>query len=141
MEAYARQFPGYFTEAYSDPQGTWFGGGRVDIGNVGTSELWDIKPDNAIGIFAGRVQVEFYTLMSSTFGPNTYEAGGVPGFMGPSITLPGQFASYTFTFSGDGVITYQSQLYSQYELVPLSVPKIIPIPSPAPLLRILPVLP
>jgi RHS repeat-associated protein len=140
LQAYAAQFPGYFTETSTDGFGAWFGG-RVDIGNVGTSELWEIKPNNPIGIFAGRVEVEYYSIVANATGPNEYAPGGVPGFMGPSITLKGTYGSYTYSFVGDGVIAWDQSLYSQYELVPIPLRRIVPIPSPAPLLRILPVLP
>jgi RHS repeat-associated protein len=81
LQAYAAQDPSYFTEASTDDRGAWFGG-RVDIGNVGTGELWEIKPDNAIGIFSGRVQVEYYSIVANATGPNEYSPGGVPGVYG-----------------------------------------------------------
>jgi hypothetical protein len=140
LEAYARQTPGILTEVYSDTLGTPFGG-RVDIANPGTGEIWDIKPNNAIGIFEGRVEAEYYSIFANTFGPNEYQPGGVPSFMPPTITLPGQYGTYTYTFVGDGVITYDPKLYPQNWLVPMRVPRILPIPSPAPILRVLPVLP
>jgi hypothetical protein len=142
LEDYARQSPGYWTERYGDDYGASFGGGRVDIGNTGTGELWDIKPNNAIGIFAGRVQVEYYAMFANATGPNDYQPGGVPGFMGATVTLPGRYGMYTFTYAGDGVITYdRPDLYPEYMLVPITRPRIVPIPSPAPLLRLIPIIP
>jgi RHS repeat-associated protein len=140
LENYAGQFPDIFTEAYGDSLGASFGG-RVDIGDFATGELWDIKPNNAMGIFAGTVQVEYYSIVANATGPNEYQPGGVPGFMGSTITLPGQYGTYTYTYVGDGVITYQSQLYPEFTLAPGSIPRIVPIPGPAPILRLIPVLP
>lgn len=139
LEAYAGQSPDILTEVYQDALGTPFGG-RADIVDQGAGGIWDIKPNNAIGIFAGTVQAEYYSIVANAIGPNEYQPGGVSTFMPPTITLNGQYGSYTYTYVGDGVITYSQNLYPEYTLVPLTR-RIVPIPSPAPILRLIPVLP
>jgi RHS repeat-associated protein len=127
LQDYARDFPGTFVESSTDGMGTNFGG-RVDIGNRDTLEIWEIKPNNSVGLFSARVEAEFYSIVGSA-GGRIYQPGGQPGFMGSSVTLPGTYGVYTYTFAGDGAILYTSNLRPEYVYAPYTRPSIISPPA------------
>ena len=61
-----------FTDKYSDGNGVTFGGGRPDIGNSFTKEIWEIKSLN--GVTRGVIQLKFYSMASG----GRYKPGGLP---------------------------------------------------------------
>ena len=122
LQRFVDGLPGIFVESSSDGLGTTFWG-RVDIGNRDTQELWEIKPDNAVSIFLGRVQLEFYVLSQSSSGfPGaglSYGVGGIPPWL-PTTPLVGKYGAYQYEYAGDGVITWnQTKMNPGFILVPL----------------------
>jgi len=110
LQAYALAFSqNFFAERWRDPNGVFFGG-RPDIGNVFTKELWEIK--SAAGLLSASPQLNRYVIFSGF----KYKAGSLPSFFGGSrtLSLPGIYATYNYQFEGGGVITYTYTLKSQY---------------------------
>ncbi|WP_250628643.1 RHS repeat domain-containing protein [Pinirhizobacter soli] len=123
LQILATSNPGYFAEQWSDGAFTWFGG-RPDIGNRITKELWEVKSVRSSG-FAEK-QLDKYIFFSR----HTYKKGGLPSFFGRSstIALNGVYANYQYTFVRPGVINYTFKLNDEYEYktigrrVPLAPP-------------------
>jgi RHS repeat-associated protein len=115
----------YFGNVWSPPNVvSWFGG-RPDLGDEDDLTLWEVKPNNPAAILMGEAQVEYYSIVSAAcqgcapFLPADFS----PDFFhGSSITLPGQYGSYTYTFAGGGVIAYNTQLYQSNVVVPMFIP-------------------
>ena len=134
---------GFFKEAYGHDGVSfgmeWLGAyGRVDLGNSVTKELWEIKSPAYIN--RGVQAIQFYTYGTP------YSAGGLSAFGGAtSLTLPGQFATYTYSLAAPGVITYDYKLKEDTAYAPSSVyvggrassrfpqpkPSMSPMPKPA----------
>ena len=129
------QGTGFFGNTWWDPTGdAWFGG-RPDLGNVNLADLWEVKP--LWDWPSGRIQVEFYSVVSGSYSV----AEAAPSFFeGDTLTLPGKYGSYTYTFVGEGVIGYTSRLYEQNYIVPQIIPLFRSAPkiSPFEILRSLP---
>jgi hypothetical protein len=114
----------YFGNVWSPPgdSDTWFGG-RPDLGDRDALLLWEIKPNNAVQIAAGVVQVEVYSIIAGATGQPYVPADFLPDFFhGGSLTLLGQYGFYTYTFAEGGVITYNTELYQNNVVVPMFVP-------------------
>ena len=135
---------GIFADQWTDGNGTFFGG-RPDLGDKNTLELWEIKSANAVQVAIGEVQVARYSLMSrAPLNSNLYLPGGLPPFFGgqSSITLTGNYATYTYTYMGKGVISYNYQLNPNfiYQPIPIYAPsrmpsqmfRDLPLPEPIP---------
>jgi RHS repeat-associated protein len=93
--------PGSRAEVYRDTYGNNFNGGRVDLINVLSFSIAEIKPNNLGAIAAGYAQLDFYT-----------EGNGyVPdaGFVIPDyqLTLRGMYATYNYYNIGGGLIVYE----------------------------------
>jgi RHS repeat-associated protein len=94
----------YFAEAYSPPvpQSGNFGG-RVDLGENLSNQVYEIKPNNPVGIAQGALQAEYYStvqnLTSSNPADHYHPAESPPSFFrGNTLQLPGSVATYTYTF-------------------------------------------
>jgi RHS repeat-associated protein len=137
LQAYAISTASWiFAEKWYGPEGEFFGG-RPDIGNSDSRELWEIKSDKQA--LLGAVQVQYYASMSGA-----YEPGHLPSFFHGStgLTLSGKYATYEYTFVGNGVITYSTKIKSEYQYRVIPVRNIqnnpdnihifMPIPAPTP---------
>ncbi len=92
--------PDVFSERWSDGEGVYFAG-PVDLGNVKTRELWEIKPANPGGFIGGHVQLLRY------IGASRYNYGGTSIFNGGiTLTKIGKWATYEYTLTTPGLITY-----------------------------------
>ncbi|MHB8573683.1 MAG: RHS repeat domain-containing protein [Candidatus Dormibacteria bacterium] len=97
---YARMSgPEFFGQTWTAPGGgAWFGG-MPDLGDVIDQTLWEVKSINSFPLGYG--QVEYYSIVSGTYSP----AETPPSlFIGNNLALTGQFATYTYTVMGYGVI-------------------------------------
>lgn len=119
---------GVFTERYRSPEGTYFGGGRVDMGRsplAGANEgdLYELKLDNPLQIGLGRAQLEDYSLASEF---SSYMGSGVPYGPGdaswmfngePTFSLNGEFAAYTYSNAGNGLLVYDYEMKQGYQSI------------------------
>ena len=130
-QQYAKSLdPSLFTDQFSDGNGTYFGGGRPDIGDPATQQLWEIKPDNLGQILLGKIQLDYYSLGSG----GKYIAGDMPDTFGgrETITLRGIYASYTYRYAGGGIVAYSYALNSNVSevSVPVRIPVKLLVPPP-----------
>ena len=119
---------GVFTERYRSPEGTYFGGGRVDVGRsplAGENEgdLYELKLDNPLQMGLGRAQLEDYSLASEF---SSYMGVGVPYGPGdaswmfngePTFSLSGEFAAYTYSNAGNGLLVYDYEMKQGYQSI------------------------
>jgi hypothetical protein len=87
---------------YFDKDDNWFGGGRPDVFSASRHMLWEVKPDNVLGIIQGLAQVSYYTYFSD------YAAGAAAPVFGAAavLTVPGDLGTYTFRYQAGGLLLY-----------------------------------
>lgn len=122
----------------TDGRGAYFGG-RPDIFDRSTSELWEVK--SSLQVFQAWVKAEFYSLVSMWSGV-PYMPGGTPSFFygKQTLTLPGQHALYTYSFMGNGAITYNAALNPglSFYTLPMRSPAAVPVRVPVPSVPMIP---
>jgi hypothetical protein len=112
FQEYAAQKPDVFTESGYDDYGTFFPG-RVDVGNSYARELWEIKPDNPVGLVLGASDVGFYVFGQQNLVPGSNLAPYMPGGASilPGGPLAGDYGWYSYRLGAPGVILYDFAPY------------------------------
>ena len=105
-------FGGFVERWYApsdDPSKFAFFGGRVDYGNTISMTITEVGPLGS-AYFKG-MQVSYYSDMSDLTGAR-YSPSGYPVFSsaGQTLVLPGKYGTYTYTYTGAGVVGYTYKL-------------------------------
>jgi len=96
--------PGLLTETGSDRIGNSFRG-RVDVLDMGSLEIWEIKPNTPYGWATATPEAAWYARTST--GPDQYGLGGT-GLAMPSQPLTGTLGTYTYVNAGAGAIYWDT---------------------------------
>ena len=118
----------YFGQISSDPAGTTRFWGFPDLGYVPNQILWEVK---SFGDISGYGKVEFYSLASLANGNQYLPADSHSAFfVQNSVTLIGDFSTYTYSFEGSGLLWYtRGKFNSGYTYAPIPLPPPIPAPT------------